>query len=48
MSDLKVGKIYKIVEKIGEGAFGDIYSGKNIKNGDQVAIKLEKVNAKFP
>ena len=48
MSDLRVGNKFKIVKKCGNGAFGDIYDGKNINNGDRVAIKLEKVDCKFP
>ena len=41
--ELRVGGKYKLSKKIGSGAFGEIYMGKNIKSGDNVAIKLEKV-----
>jgi len=34
---------YKIIEKIGEGSFGTIYKGENIRNKDSVAIKIEKI-----
>jgi serine/threonine protein kinase len=47
MSDLLlIKKKYKILEKIGEGKFGAVYKGKNIKSEEPVAIKLEhKSNA---
>lgn len=32
---------YKLVKKIGQGGFGSIFMGQNIKNGEFVAIKLE-------
>jgi serine/threonine protein kinase len=47
MSDLLlIKKKYKILEKIGEGKFGAVYKGKNIKSEEPVAVKLEhKSNA---
>lgn len=47
MSDLLlIKKKYKILEKIGEGKFGAVYKGKNIKSEELVAVKLEhKSNA---
>jgi hypothetical protein len=47
--ELKVGGKYKIIKKIGNGAFGDIYlgnfrlltsPGSSIRTGDEIAIKL--------
>jgi serine/threonine protein kinase len=32
---------YKIIEKIGEGSFGSIYKGENIRTNEFVAIKIE-------
>lgn len=32
---------YDLVEKIGSGAFGSIYKGRNVRTNDQVAIKVE-------
>ena len=37
-----VERKYKILSKIGEGAFGKIFKGVNINNNNQVAIKIEK------
>ena len=34
--------------KLGSGAFGDIYLGINNKNNEKVAIKLEPKNTKQP
>ena len=34
-------KKYKIIKKLAEGAFGDVYIGSNIANKDPVAIKVE-------
>jgi len=34
---------YKILEKIGEGCFGQIYKGCNIRTGENVAIKVEPI-----
>ncbi|KAI0462729.1 casein kinase I [Komagataella kurtzmanii] len=46
--DLRVGGKYRIGRKIGSGSFGDIYMGKNLISGEEVAIKLENVKAKHP
>ncbi|KAM9989923.1 hypothetical protein ACTFIY_005982 [Dictyostelium cf. discoideum] len=37
---------WTVVKKIGQGAFGEIFSGKNIINNEQIAIKVEKVDTK--
>ena len=41
-------KKYKVKRKIGQGAFGAVYSGQSISNNKLVAIKVEKQNAKRP
>ncbi|PRP82100.1 hypothetical protein PROFUN_03790 [Planoprotostelium fungivorum] len=37
---------WKITRKIGQGAFGEIYQAKNTQSGDDVALKVEKVDIK--
>ena len=39
-----VFKKYKVVKKIGQGAFGAVYEGNIIDDGGKVAIKVEKKN----
>ena len=36
---------YKIINKIGEGSFGEIYKGQNIRTGEKVAIKMESIES---
>lgn len=37
---------YKIESKIGSGSFGDVYLAKDIKTGEEVAIKVETADVK--
>eukprot|EP01135_Chromosphaera_perkinsii_P004735 Nk52_evm7s295 gene=Nk52_evmTU7s295 len=46
--ELRVGNKFRLVRKIGNGSFGDIYLGTNITNGEDVAIKLEPLKARHP
>jgi serine/threonine protein kinase len=46
--DLIVANKYQLVKKIGSGSFGEIYLGKSIESNEDVAVKLEKKNSKFP
>ena len=46
--ELRVGGRYKLIKKVGSGAFGEIYSGVNIKTNEEVAIKLEPIRTKHP
>jgi len=32
---------YEILEKIGEGTFGKVFKGKNIRSGENIAIKIQ-------
>ena len=34
---------YKLLDKIGEGCFGSIFKGKNIRTNEEVAIKIEPI-----
>jgi serine/threonine protein kinase len=34
---------YKLLEKIGEGCFGSIFKGQNIRSNEEVAIKIEPI-----
>ena len=38
--ELRVGNKYKVTKRLGQGAFGDIYAGVNVKTNEEVAIKL--------
>jgi len=38
-----IGNKYKLLEKIGEGSFGSIYKGENIRTNELVAIKVEPI-----
>jgi len=46
--DLRVGKNYQLIKKIGSGAFGEIYEGRHVQTKEQVAIKLEPIKTQFP
>jgi serine/threonine protein kinase len=39
-----IGRIYfkkfKVIKKIGQGSFGQVYAGINTKNNEQVALKF--------
>ena len=38
--EIRVGGKYSLSKKLGEGAFGEVFLGTNIKTGENVAIKL--------
>lgn len=48
MVDFVVAGKYRIIRKIGSGSFGDIYLGRNITNGEEVALKMESTVARHP
>ena len=49
MSDITIaGGKFKLLKKCGRGAFGEIYSGLEVKSKRAVAIKLEPVAVKVP
>ena len=39
--DIVLNDKYKLIEELGEGAFGKIYVGKNINTDEKVAVKLQ-------
>lgn len=39
---------YKLVKKLGSGAFGEVFMGVHVKNNAEVAVKLEPVESKSP
>lgn len=45
---IRVGGKYILVKRIGGGSFGEIYQGFNNETNDEVAVKLENSNNKFP
>jgi len=46
--ELRVGNKYKLIKKLGMGAFGELYAGLNIKTGEEVAVKLELIHSEKP
>jgi casein kinase 1 len=46
--EIRVANKFKLCKKIGNGSFGEIYIGKNIGTGEEVAVKLEPVKSKNP
>ncbi len=45
--ELKVGGKFKLTKRLGQGAFGAIYSAVNIKSGEEVACKLVSTSHPF-
>lgn len=43
---LPLGKTFRFIEKIDEGSFGELYHAQDESTGREVAIKLEKTDAK--
>lgn len=48
MSEVLIGKNFKLTKKLGSGGFGQIYLGVNTKSNLEVAIKLEKNSSNCP
>jgi casein kinase 1/casein kinase 1 epsilon len=46
--DYKAPSNFKLIRKLGSGAFGEIFQGLNSKTNQEVAIKFESVNTKHP
>jgi len=47
-TEIIVGGRFRLGKKIGSGAFGEIYMGTNTETLENVAIKLEPTNSKYP
>ena len=41
MKDLVLGFKYKVIDEIGIGTFGRVFSGINIYTNEKIAIKVE-------
>lgn len=47
--EIKIGHYnIGIKKKLGSGAFGDVFYGKNMKTNEEVAVKVEPANSKQP
>ncbi|XP_022220749.2 casein kinase I [Drosophila obscura] len=47
-SEFIVGGRYRLIERIGNGSFGELYRAIDILDGEEVAAKVEPVNAAHP
>ena len=47
LTNYVIAKNYKLIKKLGAGAFGEIYLCQN-KNKEEFAIKLERGDTKHP
>eukprot|EP00917_Polyrhabdina_sp_WS-2016_P016281 GHVP01035266.1.p1 GENE.GHVP01035266.1~~GHVP01035266.1.p1 ORF type:complete len:441 (-),score=42.51 GHVP01035266.1:117-1439(-) len=48
LREKKIGGVWQLRRKIGNGSFGEIYLAVNIHTGEQVAAKLETTRSKHP
>ena len=46
MKDMIIQKNFQLKDKLGSGAFGEIWRAENLKTKEQVAIKFEDISAK--
>eukprot|EP00930_Biecheleria_cincta_P018148 TRINITY_DN1422_c0_g3_i1.p2 TRINITY_DN1422_c0_g3~~TRINITY_DN1422_c0_g3_i1.p2 ORF type:complete len:339 (+),score=64.88 TRINITY_DN1422_c0_g3_i1:29-1045(+) len=46
--ELRVGGKFRLGQRIGSGAFGEIYIGTNMQTNEEVAIKLESISSEHP
>lgn len=47
LTNYTLAKNYRLIKKLGAGAFGEIYLGSN-RNKEEFAIKLERGDTKHP
>jgi serine/threonine protein kinase len=48
LNGLVINGRFHLVNKIGEGSFGEVYCGIDKKNGKEIAVKTESTKAEFP
>jgi len=48
MADFIIEGRYKLVCKIGSGSFGDCYKATDLREGKEVAVKMEAMNSRHP
>lgn len=46
IQDINIGKNFKLIKRLGAGAFGEIFLGINQKTNMEVALKLEPISSK--
>ena len=46
--DLRIGGRFRLGRKIGSGSFGEIYVGRDVVSGREVAIKMEPSKTRAP
>lgn len=46
--DLNIGGKYRLLTKIGNGSFGEIYQAEDTETGQRYAVKLEPAKCKLP
>ena len=46
--DFRIAGKYQIKKRLGQGQFGELFSGINLKTNEEVAIKLEELNCRLP
>ena len=46
--DIRIAGRYHLGRKLGEGSFGEIYLAVDLRNGEEVAVKLEHRKTKYP
>ena len=45
--EIVLGRHYKIISRIGQGKFGIVFKGVNVKTNDIIAIKTENKNTPY-
>uniref|UniRef100_A0A6P4E8Y9 non-specific serine/threonine protein kinase n=1 Tax=Drosophila rhopaloa TaxID=1041015 RepID=A0A6P4E8Y9_DRORH len=48
LPEIIVAGKYRLLKRIGNGSFGELFSAEGLKYGEQVAIKVESAGVKYP